>query len=177
MTIIRRPSPFGELLSLRSAMDRIFDENLFRPIARGTGPATFAMPLDIYTTQDALVVEAALPGVRPEALDIQVLGDTLTLTADSHVEHDQDRSGYHVHEVRRGRFSRSVTLPGGLRTDAATAAFEHGILTLAFPRAEQVKPHQITVTTPTEGTAAPIAATSSEASQATPAGESAPDAG
>ena len=153
MTISRRPSPFSELLSLRSAMDRIFDENLFRPVARGTDEDTFAMPLDICTTQDALVVEAALPGVRPEDLDIQVLGDTLTLTATSHAEHDEDKAGYHVREVRRGRFSRTVTLPGGLRTDAATATFEHGLLKLAFPKAEQSKPRQIPVMAPTEGTA------------------------
>jgi HSP20 family protein len=156
MTIIRRPSPFSELLSLRSAMDRIFDDNVFRPLARNTGEDELAMPLDIYTTQDALVVEAALPGVQPQDLDIQVLGDTLTLSASSHVEHDEDKAGYHVREVRRGRFSRTVTLPNGLKTDAATATFEHGLLKLSFPKAEQIKPRQIPVTAPTEGSAAAI---------------------
>lgn len=177
MTIIRRPSPFSELLSLRSAMDRIFDDSVFRPIARTPAEDDFAMPLDIYTTQDALVVEAALPGVRPEDLDIQVLGDTLTLTASSHAVHDEDKAGYHVREVRRGRFSRTVTLPGGLRSDAATAAFEHGLLKLSFPKAEQVKPRQIPVMAPTEGTAAPIAATSRDASQTPAAGDGTPAVG
>ncbi len=58
----------------------------------------------------------------------------------------------HTCEVRRGRFSRTVTLPGGLRTDAATATFEHGILKLSFPKAEQIKARQIPVIAPTEGT-------------------------
>ena len=176
MTIIRRPSPFSELLSLRSAMDRIFDENLFRPVARGTDEDAFAMPLDIYTTQDALVVEAALPGVRPADLDIQVLGDTLTLIASPNVEHDEDKAGYHVREVRRGRFSRTVTLPGGLRTDAATATFEHGMLKLAIPKAEQAKPRQISVMAPTEGAVASMGATSSDASQTSGAGHATPAA-
>jgi len=177
MTIIRRPSPFGELLSLRSAVDRIFDENLFRPVARGGGDDTLAMPLDIYTTPDALVVEAALPGIRPEDLDIQVLGDTLTLTATSGVDQDGAKVGYHVREVRRGRFSRTVTLPSGVRTDAATATFEHGLLTLAFPKAEQIRPRQIPVTTPTEGTAAPVDVPAGDTSQGGHADESAPAAG
>ena len=135
------------------------------------------MPLDIYTTQDALVVEAALPGVRPEDLDIQVLGDTLTLIASTNEEHDEDKAGYHVREVRRGRFSRTVTLPGGLRTDAASATFENGMLKLAIPKAEQAKPRQIPVMAPTEGTAASIGATSSDASQTSGTGDATPAAG
>ena len=171
MTIIRRPSPFGELLSLRSAMDRIFDETVFRPVARGGSDDTLAMPLDIYTTPDALVLEAALPGVRPEDVDISVLGDTLTLTATSSVDREEDKGGYHVREVRRGRFSRSVSLPTGLRTDAATATFEHGLLKLSFPKAEQVRPRQIPVTAPTEGSATAVTAGSNDAPQTPAAGE------
>jgi len=177
MTIIRRPSPFSELMSLRSAMDRIFDESIFRPVARDAGEDAFAMPLDIYTTQDALVVEAALPGIRPEDLDVQVLGDTLTLTANSRAEHDEDKAGYHVREVRRGRFSRTVTLPVGLRSDAATATFEHGLLKLSFPKAEQVKPRQIQVMAPTEGTAASIQTSSGGTSQTPSTGDASPAAG
>ncbi|MFN8619703.1 MAG: Hsp20/alpha crystallin family protein [Chloroflexota bacterium] len=175
MTIIRRPSPFSELLSLRSAMDRLFDESFFRPVAgAGVREGTLAMPLDIYTTQDALVVEAALPGVRPEDVEVSVLGDTLTLSASNSFDQTQEANGYHVREVRRGRFSRTVTLPSGLKTDAATASFENGILKLAFPKAEQVKPRQIPVTSPTEGTARAVTAGTTDApdaSQTTDAGE------
>jgi HSP20 family protein len=171
MTIIRRPSPFSELLSLRSAMDRLFDDSFFRPITGSTSEDTYAMPLDIYTTQDALVVEAALPGVRPQDVDVSVLGDTLTLTATTSSDQTTEKSGYHVREVRRGRFSRTVTLPSGLKTDAATAAFEHGILKLAFPKAEQAKPRQIPVTAPTEGTATAISASTGDVAQTSAAGE------
>ena len=171
MTIVRRPSPFSELVSLRSAMDRIFDETLFRPVARGTNVDTIAMPLDIYTTQDALVLEAALPGVRPEDVDVSILGDTLTLTATSASDLTEDKGGYHVREVRRGRFSRTVTLPSGLRTDAAGATFEHGMLKLSFPRAEQVRPRQIPITTPTEVVATEPGVQSSDDPQTPGAGE------
>lgn len=171
MTIIRRPSPFSDLLSLRSAMDRIFDEPLFRPISGSTGEETLAMPLDIYTTEDALVVEASLPGIRPEDVDVSVLGDTLTLIATSASDRDDDRNGYHVREVRRGRFTRTVTLPSGLRSDAATATFEHGMLRLSFPKAEQARPRQIPISTPTEGTATAVTAKTGDAPQTPATGE------
>lgn len=172
MTIIRRPSPFGELLTLRSAMDRLFDDTFFRPIAGGrTSEDAFAMPLDIYTTQDALIVEAALPGVRPEDVQLTVLGDTLTLSATTASDQTEEKNGYHVREVRRGRFTRTVSLPTGLRTDNASATFENGMLRLAFPKAEQARPRQIPVTAPTEGTAMAVTAGSTDASHTSDAGE------
>lgn len=158
MTMIRRTSPFGELLSLRQAMDRLFDETVTRPLAGLNSEDGRQMPLDIYATPDSLIVEAALPGVKPEDVNVSILGDTLTLTATSATEGATDQGGYHVQEVRRGRFVRSVALPAGLRPDAATASFEHGMLHLAIPKAEQAKPRQIPVTAPLEGTTTPVAA-------------------
>jgi HSP20 family protein len=155
MTLIRRPSPFGEMLSLRSAMDRIFDEAFVRPLA-AAGDDARGMPLDIYTTPDALVIEAALPGVRPEDVDISVLGDTLTLTATSAAERSEESADYLYREVRRGRTSRTVTLPAGLRTSDAEATFEHGMLRLTFPKAEQARPRQIRISPSSEGTATTV---------------------
>ena len=114
------------------------------------------MPLDVYATQDALVVEAALPGVRPEDVEISVLGDTLTLSASSSSEQRSEEGGYLFQEVRRGRFSRAVSLPSNLRADAATATFENGMLRLSIPKAEAAKPRQIRISTSME--AAPVAA-------------------
>jgi len=167
MTLTRRPSPLGELLTLRSAMDRIFDEPFFRPVL-GSTEEGYAMPMDIRTTAESLVIEAALPGVRPEDVEISILGDTLTLTATSRAESTTERAGVHLREIRRGRFSRTVALPSGLRTDAARATFEHGVLRLELPKAEQAKPQRIPVTVPLE--AAPVPAE-------TPADGSAPTAG
>ena len=96
---------------------------------------------------------------------------TLTLTATSARDATVERSGYHVREVRRGLFSRTITLPSGLTTDAATATFEHGMLTLACPRAEQVKPRQIPVRAPTEGSATAIDSVTGDAPQTATAGE------
>lgn len=173
--MVRRPSPFGELLSLRNTVDRIFDDSFFRQFVGGED-GSLSMPLDIYSTSDALVVEASLPGVRPQDVDVSVLGDTLTLTASSAAQRADDRDGYHVREVRRGRFSRTVALPAGLKNDAATATFENGILKLSFPKAEQARPRQIPVTQTTGGTAAQVAGADATAPADEPAAAADPGA-
>jgi HSP20 family protein len=156
MTLIRRSNPFGELMSLRQAMDRLFEDSFVspRPGANGTDDHQ-PLALDVYTTADALVVEAALPGVKPDDVNVSVLGDTLTINGSTRDEQNRDEGGYSYREIRRGSFSRTITLPGGLKSDAATASFENGLLRLSFPKAEEQKPRQIEIkpTTTTDGQA------------------------
>jgi HSP20 family protein len=150
MTLIRRTNPLGELISLRQAMDRLFEDSYVR--ARGGNALDeHALALDIYTTPDSLVVEAALPGVKPDDVDISVLGDTLTISATTHQEQSREDDGYSYREIRRGSFSRTVTLPGGLKPEAATASFDNGLLRLSIPKAEETKPRQIQIKPTTEG--------------------------
>ncbi len=147
MSLIRRSSPWGELMSLRQAMDRLFEESFVRP--RGWVSAVFEsnpLPLDVRTTPDALVVEAQLPGVRPEDVEITIEAGTLTISGEFKSEQAADEGDYLIQEIRRGVFSRSITLPEGLEPDQATATFENGILSLRIPKAEQVKPRQIRIT-------------------------------
>jgi HSP20 family protein len=151
MTIARRPSPFGELMTLRQAMDRLFDDEYrpFRWMSGGLdGPA---LPLDVTTSDDALTIEAALPGIRPEDVDITVENGTVRISGKTADERKAEEGSYVVQEIRRGSFSRTVTLPNGLEPDKATATFEHGILRLEIPKAEQVKPRQIKISAVSEG--------------------------
>jgi HSP20 family protein len=153
MTIVRRPSPFGELLTLRRAMDRLLDEDLFRPVATSDEAAgsRLLLPLDVTTTPDALLVEAALPGVKPEEVEITVENGTLTITGGTAQEHLEEGASHLLREIRRGSFSRSLSLPNGLEPDKAEATFEHGVLRLRIPKAEQVKPRQIRITAVSDG--------------------------
>jgi HSP20 family protein len=157
MTLIRRSNPFGELLSLRQAMDRLFEDSFVNPRS-GIASDEQPLALDVYTTSDSLVVEAALPGVKPDDVNISILGDTLTISGSTHDEQKRDENGYSYREIRRGSFSRTVTLPNGLKSDAATASFENGLLRLSFPKAEEAKPRQIQIkpTTTTEGKATQV---------------------
>lgn len=158
MTLMRRPSPFGELVTLRQAMDRLFDDTVFRPF-NGVSATEYArLPLDIRTTPDALLVEASLPGVKPEDVEITVENGTLTIRAEDRTESAEEQGGWLVREITRGSVMRSVTLPTGLEADRAEATFEHGVLKLRIPRAEEVKPRQIRIQPVTSGQATRVGA-------------------
>ena len=153
MTLVRRTSPLGELVSLRQAMDRLFEDSFVRPRIWGlSSPERFDLALDVTSSTDELVVEAALPGIRPEDVEITVEGGTLSIHADSHSERSVGEGEALVQEIRRGSVNRIIGLPSGLEPDKASATFEHGILTLRIPRAEAVKPHQIRITPTVEHT-------------------------
>lgn len=146
MTLTRRPSPFGELVTLRQAMDRLFDDTLFRPLGGMSASADYArLPLDIRTTADALLVDASLPGIKPEDVEITVENGTLTIRAEDRSEQATEDGGWLVREISQGTVMRSVTLPNGLEADKAEATFEHGLLKLRIPKAEQLKPRQIRI--------------------------------
>ncbi len=147
MTLIRRPSPFGELMSLRQAMDRLFEDSYVRPTRAWLGGLTEMLPLDIRHGRDELIVEAALPGVKPDDVEITVEQSTLTIRAKTSQERREGETGdeYVLQEIRRGEMVRTVTLPSGLEPEKAEATFEDGMLRLRIPRAEEVKPRQIRI--------------------------------
>lgn len=158
MSLIRRTSPFGELLSLRQAMDRLFEDSFVQPRAFARGDVEQGLPLDIRMTEEELVLTAPLPGVKPEDVDISITGDTLTITGKTEEEKRDEREGYLYQEIRRGTFSRSVALPSGLKVDETSARFENGMLTLTIPKAEEAKPRQIKISPTSEGTARQVGA-------------------
>ncbi|MDQ3870606.1 MAG: Hsp20/alpha crystallin family protein [Chloroflexota bacterium] len=97
---------------------------------------------------------AALPGVKPENVEINVTGDTLTINGRTEEEERREEEGYLYREIRRGTFTRSVTLPSDVNTENATARFENGLLTLTIPKAEQAKPRQIKVSATSDASSA-----------------------
>lgn len=152
MSMVRRTSPFGELLSLRQAMDRLFEDSYVRPRSWSTSDGN-VLALDVFATPDAIVVEAALPGVKPDDVDITVTGDTLTISGSSAEQRERTDEGVLYQEIRRGSFSRTVTLPSDVKTDGATASFENGILRLSIPKAKSAKPRQIRISPTSDASA------------------------
>jgi HSP20 family protein len=138
-----RWEPMGDLVSLRDAMERMFDESFFRPLAPLGLWADGSLAVDMYETDDSVVVKTAIPGVKGEDINISVAGDRLSVKAESKAEEEVKRENYLRREQRYGAYRRSVTLPGGLKTDKADADFTDGILTLTLPKAEEVKPKTI----------------------------------
>ncbi len=173
MTIVRRPSPLGELVSLRQAMDRLFEDSWVRSRPWGpNGEGVTALPLDITSSTDALIVDAALPGIPPEDVEITVEDGTLTIHAETRAERKDEDGQTLINEIRRGSLTRAVALPSGLEPDKASATFEHGVLHLRIPKAEAVKPRQIRISPTIDGRSA--TATSDASSNRTPDGENRP---
>ena len=146
MANIIRWEPFNELVSLRDAMDRLFEESIIRP--RGV-IESFAegLAVDMYQTKDEVIVKAAIPGVKPEDLDVSVSNDILTLKGEFKQEESVERENYIRRERRFGSFSRALPLPMPVDVEKASAEFEHGVLKLVLPKAEEVKPKTIEVKT------------------------------
>lgn len=143
-----RWDPAREMVSLRDAMDRLLGESFIRP---WSGLGTFfggeALAVDMYETEQEVVVEATVPGVEPEEIDVQVTGSTLTIRGERKGEKKEEKASYIYQERTFGSFSRSVTLPTEVDVDKATAEFEHGVLTLTLPKSEAVKPKSIKIKT------------------------------
>jgi len=143
---IQRWQPFSELMSLRQAMDRLFEDSFVRPSRILTTLGEAAAPaLDVYQTPNEVVVKTALPGLKPEDINIDITGDTLTIKGETKAEQEIKKEDYLYQERRHGAFSRSVVLPGGVKPDKAEATLEDGILTLSIPKAEETKPKAIKV--------------------------------
>jgi HSP20 family protein len=147
MTILRRRYGFPELPSLRTPFERFFDAPFVRPTEWLTlgvdGP--YMPPIDAYATKEAFIVKAALPGVKPEAVETTVEGDTLTIRGTYEEKVEKEEVGYLFQELARGEFRRSLVLPAGLKVDAVEATFQHGVLTLVIPKVEEIKPRRIAV--------------------------------
>ena len=145
MASLMRWDPFGEMRGLRERMDRVFDDFFRSPRLIPWESAEVVFPLDVYETEDSLVVKAPLPGVRPEDVDISITGDILTIKGETRGEEEVKRENYHRRELRYGSFCRSVPLPTGVDHNKAEAVFEQGVLTVTLPKAEEAKPKTIKV--------------------------------
>jgi len=145
MASLMRWEPFGETRGLRGGMDRVFDDFFHGPRLVHWQPAESLFPLDLYETDESLVVKAPLPGVRPEDVDISITGDILTIKGEAKSEEEVKREDYHRRELRYGSFCRSVPLPTKVEQGKAEATFEHGILTVTLPKAEEAKPKAIKI--------------------------------
>lgn len=135
-----RWEPFRNTIALRQAMGKLFEESLVQEREGFQAPAGGAsLAMDIYERKDALVVKAAVPGVKPEELDITVTGDVLNIKGEIKEEKESQEEKYHRREFRYGAFCRSVRLPIEVNVDKADAIFKDGILTLTLPRLEEKK--------------------------------------
>jgi HSP20 family protein len=142
MSNLIRWEPEREMMTLREAMSHLFDE-AFTPMSM---MRTMGAPsVDLYQTDDDIVVRASLPGMKADDVQISITGDILTVKGEFKEKQDKKEKSYHLREHRYGSFERTLSLPGLVESDKAHADFEDGILTITLPKSEAIKPKTITV--------------------------------
>jgi HSP20 family protein len=142
MSIDRRRMS-GEYLPLRDAMERLFAGSIIAPQSFG-GEGTFP-PADVYVTDEEVMVELAVPGVKQEDLSISVTGDTVTLSGEVQRGGEREKGQAFLQEIWQGKFQRSFRLPLQVDADNATASMEDGILSLHLPKSEATRPRKIQI--------------------------------
>ncbi len=145
MSNLIRWEPAREMMSLREAMDRLFEDAFTRPLSLRERDGWSVPAIDMYQTDNEVVVKAALPGIKADEVQINVSGDVLSLKGEMKHEEEKKDKAWHIHEQRWGSFERSVSLPTSVVAEKAKAEFENGVLTITLPKAEEVKPKTITV--------------------------------
>ncbi|MDY6876712.1 MAG: Hsp20/alpha crystallin family protein [Chloroflexota bacterium] len=143
---VTRWMPGREVMTVREAMDRLFEESFVRPRQRwgeGAQERPSRLPLDVYTTPEEIVIAASLPGLTPDEVDIIIEGDTLTIRGE--LRPPLENVEYLFQERLSGVFSRTLTLNVPVDADKAEAVFESGVLTLTVPKAEEISPKVIKV--------------------------------
>jgi HSP20 family protein len=147
MAIVRW-NPARELLTMRDQMDRMMEDAWGTSWGRRGGSwdgGVAAFPIDVYQTDKEYVVKGTLPGVKPEDLDVSIVGETLTIKATAHESQEAKEEDWLLRESRYSNYSRTVTLPSQVQADKVDASLENGVLTLRIPKAEAMVPKTIKV--------------------------------
>ena len=142
--MLDRHDTYGRAMGLRQVMDRLLEDAFVMP-RPGDGQGMSGPALNVYEENDQLTVEAQLPGLKPEDLDINVEQGVLTISGQTTTQEERKERNYLVREHRTGRFNRSMRLPATYNSDGCTASFENGVLRLVFPKSEAAKPRRIQI--------------------------------
>lgn len=148
---ISRFDPFRGEAPLQQQINRLFSEAFDRSSEEGN-LTTWAPPVDIYETEQELVVKADLPDMKPEEFDIRVENNILTIRGERKFEKKVEEGNYLRVERSYGAFSRSFALANTVKTEAIKAEYKNGVLALSIPKREEAKPKQIKVKVEGTGT-------------------------
>ena len=146
MAIVRW-DPFRDIISLRERMDKLFEDSLsrFRTPDEETMPTFWSPAVDIYETDEHIVLKAELPGVDRKEVSVEVKDNTLLLKGERKREKELKEENFHRIERSYGTFMRSFSLPVTVKQDEVKARFKDGILEVTLPKAEVAKPKQVKV--------------------------------
>src|SRR6478672_903198 len=139
--------PFRELRSLQDDVNRLFSSSFNRSGDNELTRGAWSPSVDIYENKDQIVLEAELPGMKPENVNISIENNVLTLHGERKFEKKDENDNFHRVERSYGSFTRSFTLPPTVSSENATAEFENGVLRLTLAKREEAKPRRIEIKT------------------------------
>jgi HSP20 family protein len=141
---ITRWSP-SQLSAAREPMFRLFDTFFSDPAGEALTARTWTPPVDIQETDDAYRLQAELPGLSKDDIQITLENNVLRLSGERKLEKDVKDENYHRIERTYGSFSRSFALPHQVSSEKVEATFENGVLSVLVPKAETAKPRHINI--------------------------------
>ena len=143
---IMRWEPFTNTVTAQREFDRFFKDAFTPFLVEGElSTHTWAPPVDIYETENDIVLKAELPGVDPKDVEVKVEDNTLYLKGERKFEKEVKNESYHRVERSYGSFARSFSLPNSINTDKVKAEFKDGLLTLTLPKREEAKPRTVKI--------------------------------
>jgi HSP20 family protein len=151
MTTIARWEPFRGLSTLHDQVNRLFNETVLRGQGEDSALTTWSPAVDIYETENELVVKADLPDVAEKDIDVRVENNLLTIRGERKFEKSVSEDNYLRVERSYGAFSRSFSLPNTVNAEAIHAAYKNGVLTVTMPKREESKPRQVKVSISSNG--------------------------
>ncbi len=140
--MLSRWDPFREMLSMRRTMDRLIEGTMNEEEG---ALAEWGLALDVVEDEEAYLVKASVPGIKPEDLDITFNKGLLTIRGEIKDESDTTKGQYHLRERRYGSFSRTISIPSSVEAEKIDADYKDGILTLKMPKSEETKPKRIPI--------------------------------
>ena len=142
--VLQRFDPFRDLRNMEETMNRLW-RTVGEAASGREGLESWNIAIDVVQKPDEILVNASLPGVKPEDIDITIDDNVLTLKAERQDEHKEEDTRYLVRERSYGRYYRALRLPDTVDVSKVTSNFEGGVLTITLPKAEEKKPKQIKV--------------------------------
>ncbi len=151
MNTITRWDQSRGLTSLQNQVNRLFEDNFTRDRSGHADLATWAPPVDIYETENELVLKADLPDLQEKDIDVRVENNMLTIRGERKFEKDVNEDNYLRVERAYGSFTRSFSLPNTVDSESIRAEYRNGALTLHMAKREESKPKQIKISVSTNG--------------------------
>lgn len=142
MKNIVRWNPTREISSFWNAFDRMLEDSYLQPVEHAR---SWGLALDVVENGDAYVLQASIPGINPDEIEVTLEKNVLTLSGETSADETVNAEDYRLRERRFGSFSRSIRFPVDVNADKIKADYQHGVLTLTVPKAETVKPKKIAV--------------------------------